>query len=195
MLTSPDTQSQFRATIDLFRGQPDAVRRFDVSIEGFWTSFCIIFLAVVPYLVVILSELRWANESQSLPPDAASFLITRLILLPIEWVAFPLLMIPLARWLSLQQQYVAYVVVRNWTNLPAIMAYAFCGLFYLGGIVGEEGLVLLNLLAFGIALRLKWLALRLALGTDISVSIALMVIDILLGITLLFLVDGLIGGV
>lgn len=196
MLSSIAIRDQFQASLDLLRGRIDAVRRFDISIEGFWASFQIMVLAIVPYFLVVLANQQLDTTQSALTElggASSSFYIARVIALPVEWVAFPLAMIPLARMLSLQSRYVSYVVVRNWCNLPAVIASGFVALLFLSGIVGQEGFLLLSLVAFAIAIRLKWLALRLALGTDVPVSIALLICDFLLSILVLVLIDKLLG--
>ena len=196
MLTNASLQDQFQATIDLLRGRTDAVRRFDISMDGFWASFQIVAIAFVPYFFIVLAEYQLVSANSAaveLGASSTPFFVSKFIGLPLDWVLFPLAMIPLSRWLGVSKRYVPYVVVRNWTNLPIYLFYAVPSVLLIVGLVGQEGFMLLSLVAFGLALRLRWLTIRVVLGVDIGVAIALIIIDVLLGLLLASLISSLFG--
>lgn len=190
------TQHHITACIDLFKGQFDAVDRFDTSMEGFWTSFRIVLLAALPFCLVVIAEFQWhvaLTAPGETAPAAFGFYLSRFVSLPLDWVLFPILMIPVVRWLSFSKTYVPYVVVRNWSNLPTLAAYALVALLYLAGVLSETSFILISLVAFAIGLRLRWLALRFALKADVTSSILLLLADVTLSLFMASMLDGVFG--
>lgn len=183
-----------QATIDVFFGRAEAVESVDASMTGFWRSFQLLPIGLLPYIVIAIGEYAWLDETMNAAEQAASqtdFFISRLLSFVLEWLLFPLLLIPLARWLTLTQSYVRYVVVRNWSNVPLLTIYAALSLLYLAGFFGETVFLVLSLVSFGLGLRLRWLALRWALQSDVTTSVMLILADVTLSFALAAWIDGL----
>jgi hypothetical protein len=102
------------------RMDPGALKFFDLSIDGFWRSF-IALLIVAPFYIMFLILNHGNQPGLELPTGpvvSTEFYVTvKLIAYIIGWLAFPLIMVPISRLLDLSQNYVAYVIVWNWSNV------------------------------------------------------------------------------
>jgi hypothetical protein len=106
----------------------------------------------------------------------------------LDVVTFPLLAIPLTRFLGLGARYVPLIVATNWASLP--QAGAFLAATVLGVVAPpwRGGLLLAVLLA---TLAYQWFVIRTALGTSAGNAAAFVVLDLIAMEVLNRLVDAL----
>ncbi len=102
------------------RMDPDALKHFDLTIDGFWRSFAAV-LVVAPFYVVFLIFNHGNQPGLELPTGPAVsiefFVAVKLVAYIASWLAFPLVMVPISRMLDLSQTYVPYIIVWNWSNV------------------------------------------------------------------------------
>ena len=153
---------------------PSDMRRFDVSIGGFWRSF---FAAV---LVAPLYILRgWIDPGTGTEAATASVgpALETVVTYILVWGAFPVAMIFIARLLDLRHAYVGFIVALNWARvLQAILLVAVSGAAALAGAPSD----FLTLTAIAAVLAYQWVVTRAALATSGAVAAALVIIDALL---------------
>ena len=106
---------------------PDAPAWFNLTIQGFWRSFLAPILLAPFYLAIILDE---SGGEAAEATDQGSSVFVRILAFAVGWIAFPLLMIPIARMLQLGGAYVSYIIMWNWSAVPqaAVMIPAIAGL-------------------------------------------------------------------
>ena len=115
---------------------------FNLSHEGFWRSF-LYAAALTPMVLLVawpLTQLGAVDEG--LPPPPAAF--DWFILGSLEQFAiiaiYPMLLIPLTRFLGLPSGYVTFVIGWNWSTVVALVLFAPLGLISvvapgLGGVI------------------------------------------------------------
>lgn len=168
----------------IFKGDPQGLRAFDMSVGGFWGSFLLIVPLAVPAIIVAHGELALQRDEAAqfaMEVSEETFLTSRVLALALNWLALPLIMAVLARPLDFSRHYVAFVVTRNWCELLAILPFAAAALAYLIGLVNYQIYVFLMLIATGLALRLQYLVARLALGVGVSFALGVVVLDLVIG--------------
>ena len=103
-----------RGAVRIALFDPDAPTLFNLTIQGFWRSFLAPVLLAPFYLAILLDDAGQAPEGA----DSSSPILLRIAAFIVGWVAFPLLMIPIARLLQLGGAYVSYIIMWNWSAVP-----------------------------------------------------------------------------
>ncbi|GAB4525286.1 MAG: hypothetical protein Tsb0019_27290 [Roseibium sp.] len=178
---------EIRAALDgswlLLRNRPEGMAFFDQSIQGFWRSFLVILLLVPAFLVSGAAEKRFYFLENLYHPDAfpdEAFWFAQAVGLGIDWVALPLVLAALAVPIGISRRYVPFIVARNWTSLLASVPYLVTYLLFLLGIISPGVTVLLSLTCLLVVIWYRYLVTRIALQASISVSIGVVVLDVLL---------------
>lgn len=151
---------------------------FDLSMTGFWRSFFAPVLVAPVYLLTV--PLRQSAERT---PDLAEIPLGRLFLLEsldyvIAWLAFPVVMVLVAKWLDLGERYAGYIVAYNWCQALALLALT--PLMVLDG----TGLAppLTGLVMFVAVLAVtyySWFVAKTALAITWHLAVALVLLDII----------------
>jgi hypothetical protein len=196
MLKGDEISRSAGAAVALFKGDPQGLRRLDVSYDGFWRSFQVIFLLLPVFGVLILSEraLLIAHlpvTEETFPSEA--FVVSRLFGFALDWVAYPIVLALLARPLDLTRRYVPLVIALNWAALVAAIPAVTPHLLLLLGLVGEETAAVLHIVALGIVLRYQFMVVRIATDCPVGFSIGLVALNFLLSIALSLLVSTIAG--
>jgi hypothetical protein len=133
-----------------------ALRWFDRSMAGFWRSFGVAVIAAPLQALLIATQ-------TAAPADGAGWF--RLIAVEASayvmlWVAFPLALYHIAARLDRVPQYVDFVIVYNWTNIPWLVISLVVTLLASSGVVpGAAVQVLAGILYIGI-LSFEWFIAR-----------------------------------
>ena len=177
----------------LFLDRPDALRYFDISIDGFWRSFAAILLVLPSYAVIALSE-RAQILTDAIPDgfDGGAFLVNKVVSIGVDWVAFPLVFAFIAGPLGLGRTYSTFIIARNWGAALAAVPYAAVALLYLAGILSAEFTNFLWLAIMIVIIRYSYLIARRALGAEIGVAVAIIVSDFALSLSIISLFGALI---
>ncbi|MEO8669040.1 MAG: hypothetical protein ABI399_11025 [Bauldia sp.] len=195
MIDPAEIRRSMEAAWLLFLNRADAMRRFDVSVEGCWRSFQAILLIIPIYaLTVIVEERRLLTDAVAEPDFFGSwFVIGRGVALAVDWVAFPILLALAAPVLGVARSYPAYVVARNWAAVLASLPFGAVALLTIVGLLSNEVGAVLSLIAIGVVLRYNFVVARRALGVGIGLAIALVAADFVLSLLIAEGVDGLFG--
>jgi hypothetical protein len=178
---------------NLFLDRPDALRYFDISIDGFWRSFAAILLVLPSYAVIALSE-RAQILTDAIPDgfDGGAFFVNKVISIGVDWVAFPIVFAFIAGPLGLGRTYSTFIIARNWGAVLAATPYAAVALLYLAGILSAEVTNFLWLAIMIVVIRYSYLIVRRALGAEIGVAVAIIVSDVALSLSIISLFGALI---
>ncbi|HUG61240.1 MAG TPA: hypothetical protein VMP03_05315 [Methylomirabilota bacterium] len=196
MLTGVEISRSTYAAIAPFRGDPQGLRRLDVSYDGFWRSFQVIFLLLPVIAVLILSERAFLIRHLPLIEEtfpSGLFLASRLFGAALDWIAFPVVLALLARPLDLGRRYVPIVVALNWAALVAAVPAVVPHLLSLLGLIGEETAAVLNLVALGVILRYEYMVIRIAVGAPPAFCIGLVALDFLISVALSTIMTAIVG--
>src|SRR5438477_10642695 len=119
-----EVQLAVGGALKLARGDPSGLGFFDTSVDGFWRSFragviCYPFFLIL--LVFRVSAAHWAASGM------AHIVIVETIGYVISWVAFPLLVLPLTRYLGRENRFIPFIVAYNWSQIPQTALFVIVG--------------------------------------------------------------------
>jgi hypothetical protein len=109
----------------------------------------------------------------------------------ISWVAFPLLMLPLARWLDRENRFLAFMVAYNWSQIPQTVLFVSVGLDGAAGLLPPSAARLAGLVAIGAVFVYEWYIARVALAVTGIQATLVVIVDLLLGTVLSRVADSL----
>ncbi|WP_321499818.1 hypothetical protein [Breoghania sp.] len=170
----------------LFKGDPEGLRGFDASIGGFWRSFLLVVLIAAPYLLITSAQVDvYLEEMVDVPEGGVDLsLVATLLMLALNWFAFPLVLAILAAPLGIGQKFVQYIVVRNWVEMVAIVPLAFAALIYKAGIFNSEAFAFVTLFATGMTFFLRFRAAHITFESGIAFAAGIVAFDTMLSIVL-----------
>lgn len=186
------TSAAIAGAVELFLGRRDALRRFDLSTEGFWHSFTAA-LYGVPFFLCLMagdwSVLSAANE----PPTLSAVILSRMADFTIDFLFLPIALALLAKRLGITRTYAGYVIARNWSTLVILAPQAVISLLLGFRWIDEDVAVLLSLVIAGVMLAYQFRITRWTLGWDAAAAAGLVAADFVSSLVLVALVNGLFG--
>ena len=171
---------------NLFLDRPDALRYFDISVEGFWRSFAAILLVAPSYVVIAAAErtqILTSAVEQSF--DGGAFFLNKVLSVGMDWIAFPFLLALVVGPLGLSRTYAAFIVARTWGAVLALLPFVAIGLLYLGGILSAEAFNVISMVILIVVIRYSYLIARRALGAEIGMAIAIVLSDLSISILIM----------
>ncbi len=171
-----DTQRALEGAWGIARRDPDAMDRFDLTVDGFWGSFFAAVVAAPGYLLLLADQ----YSRQGLGPEIGEAALIELLAYAVGWVAFPLAAMPLTQLLGLGGRYVPLIVASNWSSVLQV-ALLVCTTLT-AAILPESMRVTLALVAMLVALSYQWQVFRVSLQTTGLVATGLVIVDILISV-------------
>lgn len=190
-MTTADFRIGVEAAVALLLGRPGALARFDVSLEGFWRSFAAILLVLPSFAIVVIAEGMFQSDdmvSRGIPETEfpwGSFAAERLVSLGLEWIALPVVIALLARRLGIAARFVPFIVARNWGTAVSSALYAVPTLLFVAGILGADLTQILGLAVVLVAVQYQYRIARQALAVPPAMAIAVVVLDVVLGLVVM----------
>jgi len=175
-------------TLRLARGDATALSCFVASNDGFWRSFraaaiCYpLYLLLVAYRITI-AQVEAVGEGRILAIETIAYVIS--------WAAYPLLMLPLSRWLDRENRFLLFMVAYNWSQVPQTVLFVVVGTFGISGLLPQSAGTTLDFAAAVAALVYAWYIARVALSTSGGQACLVILVDVLLGSTLSRITDAL----
>ena len=176
-----EVQLAVGGALRLARGDPSGLGFFDTSIDGFWRSFRAAVICYPFFLILLgfrVSTARW--QAAGLMP----IVIVETIGYVISWVAFPLLMLPLSRWLGREEQFLPFMVAYNWSQIPQTVLLTIIGLDAWAGLLPSNMVHFAEAAATIAVLVYEWYIARVALAVSGAQAALVVIIDVMLGSTL-----------
>ena len=102
----------------------------------------------------------------------------------IAWVAFPLLMLHIAHWLGRDHRFLTFMVAYNWSQIPQTVLLTIVGFDAATGLLPPNILRFAEAMATIAVLVYEWYIVRVALAVSGPQAVLIVVIDVVLGITL-----------
>lgn len=150
---------------------------FDTSLDGFWRSFRAAAICFPLYLILVafrVSAVQW--ERSGIP----AVVIVEAISYVISWVAFPLLILPLARLLGRENRFLAFMVVYNWSQIPQTALFVIVAIDGASGLLTPGSAAFARLVAAVAVLVYEWYIARVALAVTGAQATLVVVADLLL---------------
>ena len=191
MPTTEEIARSLTAAWELFLDRADAMRRFDVSVEGFWRSFAAVFLVAPFYAFAVLADARVIAGSDPLAPmeSGLGMLVHNGVGLLLDWIALPLILALLARPLGISRHYAAFVVARNWCAVVASVPFGGIGLLVVIGAVDGALAGILMFAALIVVLRYNYIIARRALDVGAGFALGIVVLDFVVSLALALAID------
>lgn len=163
----------------LARGDRGGLAYFDRSLDGFWRSFMSAFLSYPLFLLLLIMRV-------SLPQWNAAggfrVVIAETIGYVISWVAFPLVMLSVLRWIGREYRFFDFMVPYNWSQLPQSILFALVGLESESGALSEPISQTIEIAAAVGVLAYEWYIARVALETSAAAATLVVLVDLVLGV-------------
>jgi hypothetical protein len=163
----------------LARGDRRGLECFDRSLDGFWRSFRAAVIAYPLYLVLLSLRVTVGEWERS---GALVIVTVETIAYIIAWVAFPLIMLSVTRWLGRAHRYFDFMVAYNWSQVPQSALFVLVGLETESGVLGAPFAQAIEVGAAIAVLVYEWFIARVALETTPFGAALVVFVDLLLGV-------------
>ena len=119
MISARETAFALSGALRLARMDPGGLGHFDTSIAGFWRSFHAAAVVAPVYIVLMV----FYAVLRPVGAGPVRWVLVEGIAYVIEWTAYPLAMVTIARWLARSDNYIRYIVAHNWANVLGVALF------------------------------------------------------------------------
>ncbi len=162
----------------------EALAHFNFSESGFWRSFSAFIPAALIYLLAARLGIPAQAQTDSQQAAILGSLIAGVLNLALQWVAWPLVMVPAARILGLARRYGAYIIVYNWSSVLVLLVQVPPQALYYAGLIGKDAAGFFSLVLLVLILVYRWRIARLALEAPALIAAALVLLDMVISVAI-----------
>jgi len=166
-------------SLRLARGDRGGLACFDRSLDGFWHSFRAAAVTYPLYLVLLTMRVSVSEWQRS---GGWRIVLVETIGYVIAWVAFPLVMLAVTRWIGRAHRFFDFMVPYNWCQVPQSVLFVLVGMATESGILGARAGESLDIVAALATLVYEWYIARVALDTTVAAAAFIVLIDLILGV-------------
>ena len=163
----------------LARGDRRGLEYFDRSLDGFWRSFMSAFLSYPFFLILLTMRVSLADWKAA---GGLPIILIETIGYVISWVAFPLIMLSVLRWIGREHRFFDFMVPYNWCQLPQSILFVVIGLQSESEALGSSLSQILEFAAAIAVLVYEWYIARVALETSAAAAALVVLVDLVLGV-------------
>ena len=163
----------------LAKGDRGGLSCFDRSLDGFWRSFRAAVIAYPLYLILLVMRVTIAEWERS---GGFYIIVVETIAYVIAWVAFPLAMLTVTRWLNRSHRFFDFMVPYNWSQLPQSALFVLVGLQSTSDAISAQPAQVIEIAAAIAVLVYEWFIARVALETTASAAALVVLVDLVLGV-------------
>jgi hypothetical protein len=174
-----EVRSAIVGSLRLARGDRGGLAYFDRSLDGFWRSFLSAFLSYPFYLVLLTMRVSLAQWQAA---GGLRIILIETIGYVIAWVAFPLVMLTILRWIGREHRFFDFMVPYNWCQLPQSALFVAVGLQSESGMLGDPVGQALEVAAAVAVLVYEWYIARVALEATGGGATLVVLVDLVLGV-------------
>ena len=174
-----EVQLALAGCLRLARGDRGGLACFDRSLDGFWRSFRAAVISYPLYLMLLAMRVGVAEWQQS---GGWRIVTVETIGYVVAWVAFPLLMLNVVRWIGRAHRFFDFMVAYNWCQVPQSALFVLVGLVSAGGVLSTQASEAMDMAAAIATLLYEWFIARVALDTTGLVAIFVVLLDLVLGV-------------
>jgi len=183
-----EVQLALAGCLRLARGDRGGLACFDRSLDGFWRSFRAGVISYPLYLMLLAMRVSVAEWQQS---GGWRIVTVETIGYVVAWVAFPLLMLNVVRWIGRAHRFFDFIVPYNWCQVPQSALFVLVGLVSAGGVLSTQASEAMDMAAAIATLLYEWFIARVALDTTGLVAIFVVLLDLVLGVFISRITGGL----
>ncbi len=166
-------------SLRLARGDRGGLAYFDRSLDGFWRSFLSAFLGYPFFLMLLTMRVGLADWNAA---GGLRIILIETIGYVISWVAFPLVMLSVLRWIGREQRFFDFMVPYNWCQLPQSVLFVLVGLESETGALSDPISQTIEIAAAIAVLIYEWYIARVALETSGAAATLVVLVDLVLGV-------------
>lgn len=159
---------------------------FDATIRGFWRSFFAAVLVAPLFLALVLVRYPTLAKEVAL----SRFVVIEAIAYIIAWVAFPVVMVSVARAIDRDHYFIRYIVAYNWAAVLQNALYLPIAIMASAGILADAAATTLGLLALLAIVIYVWFITRTALDIPPGLAAGIVGMDFLLSVVINAIADG-----
>ena len=174
-----ELQLALTGCLRLARGDRGGLSCFDRSLDGFWRSFRAAVICYPLYLVLLAMRVSVAEWQTS---GGWRIIMVETIGYVVAWVAFPLLMLNVVRWIGREHRFFEFMVPYNWCQVPQSALFVLVGLESASGILSIQASQAIDIVAALATLVYEWFIARVALDTTGRVAVFVVLVDLVLGV-------------
>src|SRR5205823_2425375 len=163
----------------LARGDRGGLTCFDRSLDGFWRSFRAAAITYPLYLILLTMRVSVAEWQRS---GGLRIVIVETTAYVVAWVAFPLIMLTVTRWIGRAHRFFDFMVPYNWCQLPQSALLVLLGIGSESSILGSRAGASLDVVAAIATLVYEWYIARVALEVTASTAAVVVLVDLVLGV-------------
>ena len=163
----------------LAKGDRGGLSCFDRSLDGFWRSFRAAVIAYPLYLILLVMRVTIAEWERS---GGFYIIVVETIAYVIAWVAFPLAMLTVTRWLNRSHRFFDFMVPYNWSQLPQSALFVLVGLQSTSDAISTQPAQVIEIAAAIAVLVYEWFIARVALETTAAAAALVVLVDLVLGV-------------
>jgi hypothetical protein len=163
----------------LARGDRGGLAYFERSLDGFWRSFLSGFLSYPFFLVLLMMRISLADWNSA---GGLRIILAETIGYVISWVAFPLVMLSVLRWIGREHRFFDFMVPYNWCQLPQSALFVLVGLESETGAFSDPFSQTIEIAAAIAVLVYEWYIARVALETSAAAATLVVLVDLVLGV-------------
>ena len=180
MTWGEELRTSVQGAVRLARFDAASMNDFNLTIDGFWRSFG------AALLLAPISAIMLALSSPSPDGGIAQTVILHAVEYALSWIVFPVLMIPVSRFLGLGDGYVSFIIAYNWSSVVQVALFFVVTVFGAVGVLSAGLLVIANFAAFLFVLAYLTFVARTALGAPLVTATGIVMLDMVVGV-LIFL--------
>ena len=165
----------------LAKGDRGGLSCFDRSLDGFWRSFRAAVIAYPFYLMLLMMRVTIAEWERS---GGFYIIVVETIAYVIAWVAFPLAMLAVTRWINRSHRFFDFMVPYNWSQLPQSALFVLVGLQAESDAISAQPAQVIEIAAAIAVLVYEWFIARVALETSVSAAAVTVLVDLVLGVVI-----------
>src|SRR5215470_9878046 len=162
----------------LAKGDRGGLACFDRSLDGFWRSFRAAAISYPLFLILLMLRVSVAQWERS---GGWYIVAVETIAYVISWVAFPLAMLTVTRWIGRAHRFFDFMVPYNWSQVPQSALFVLVGLVSAGGVMSTRASEAIEIGAAIATLVYEWYIARVALDTTGPVAVFVVLLDLVLG--------------
>lgn len=176
-----EVRSALIGSLRLAKGDRGGLACFDRTIDGFWRSFRAGALSYPLYLLMLMLRISVAQRQAA---GGTRIILVETIAYVIAWVAFPLIMLSVVRWIGRERRFFDFMVPYNWCQLPQSILFVLVSLDSAAGFLGAAMASALELGAAIAILVYEWYIARVALETTGLAAGLVVLVDLVLGVVI-----------
>lgn len=156
MISAREATLSLMGAMRLARFDEKGALFFNTTVQGFWNSFWV--AAVIAPFHLLYIALIWQNED--IPTTAARYFTTEAIIYVMGWVAFPLAMVYVCRWMNWSERFLAFGVANNWADLIVSAFFIPVQIAVVTNLLTGSAMSLMLAVAILYSLGLSWFVTR-----------------------------------